>query len=89
MQLAELHDQSWFPRVFRDGLTDALQAVLNLGAVYGAIAPRLGRAIAASGAERVVDLCSGRGPRGGVAPGGRGAWGVAAAIGSIEGRRGG
>jgi hypothetical protein len=61
MQLAELHDQSWFPRVFRDGLTDALQAVLNLGAVYGAIAPRLGRAIAASGAERVVDLCSGGG----------------------------
>ncbi|MGB6431350.1 MAG: class I SAM-dependent methyltransferase [Candidatus Acidiferrales bacterium] len=61
MQLGELHDQAWFPAVFRDGLTDALQSVLNLGAVYAPIAPRLGRAIAACGAVRVVDLCSGGG----------------------------
>jgi hypothetical protein len=61
MQLAELHDQAWFPAAFRDGLTDALQSVLNLGAVYAPIAPRLGRAIAACGAQRVVDLCSGGG----------------------------
>ena len=61
MQLGELHDQAWFPAIFRDGLTDALQSVLNLGAVYAPIAPRLGRAITASGAQRVVDLCSGGG----------------------------
>jgi hypothetical protein len=61
MQLGELHDQPWFPAIFRDGLTDALQSVLNLGAVYAPIAPRLGRAITASGAQRVVDLCSGGG----------------------------
>jgi hypothetical protein len=61
MKLMELHDQDWFPRVFRDGLTDALQSILNLGAVYAPIAPRLGRAIAAAGARRVVDLCSGGG----------------------------
>ena len=61
MHLSELHDQAWFPAVFRDGLTDALQSVLNLLAVHASIAPRLGRAIAASGAERVVDLCSGGG----------------------------
>ncbi|MGB6200832.1 MAG: hypothetical protein WA871_14345 [Candidatus Acidiferrales bacterium] len=59
--LSEFHDQPWFPKVFRDGLTDALQSVLNLGAVYAPIAPRLGQAIAACGAHRVVDLCSGSG----------------------------
>jgi hypothetical protein len=61
MHLGEFHDQAWFPAAFRDGLTDALQSVLNLGAVYAPIAGRLGRAIAASGSERVVDLCSGGG----------------------------
>ena len=61
MQLTELHDQGWFPHALREGLTDALQSILNWGAVYAPIAPRLGRAIAVSGARRVVDLCSGGG----------------------------
>jgi hypothetical protein len=34
MQWMEFHDQPWFPRSFRDGVTDALQFIMNLGGVY-------------------------------------------------------
>jgi hypothetical protein len=57
----EFHDQAWFPKTIRDGVTDALQFILSLGGVYRSIAPRLSEAIEACGAERVVDLCSGGG----------------------------
>ena len=57
----EFHDQNWFPKSFRDYVTDALQFVLSLGRVYRPIVPRLNEAIQASGAERIVDLCSGGG----------------------------
>jgi hypothetical protein len=57
----EFHDQPWFPKTIRDGVTDALQFILSLGGVYRSIAPRLSEAIEVCWAERVVDLCSGGG----------------------------
>jgi hypothetical protein len=40
-------------------VTEALQAVLSLGGIYGRSSAALGRAFQASRASRVVDLCSG------------------------------
>jgi hypothetical protein len=57
----EFHDQKWFPKFLRDGVTDALQFILSLGGTYRPIVPLLSRAVQDSGAERVVDLCSGGG----------------------------
>jgi hypothetical protein len=57
----EFHDQKWFPKSLRDGVTDALQFILNLGGIYRPIVPLLNKAVEASGAERIVDLCSGGG----------------------------
>jgi hypothetical protein len=57
----EFHDQPWFPKSIRDGVTDGLQFILNLGGVYRSIVPRLNEAIEYCAAERVVDLCSGGG----------------------------
>jgi hypothetical protein len=57
----EFHDQKWFPKFLRDGVTDALQFILSLGGTYRPIVPLLSDAIQHSGAERVVDLCSGGG----------------------------
>lgn len=57
----EFHDQKWFPKVLRDGVTDALQYILSLGGIYRPIVPRLNEAMEVTGAERMVDLCSGGG----------------------------
>jgi hypothetical protein len=57
----EFHDQQWFPESLRDGVTDALQFILSWCGIYRPIVPRLNKAIEASGATRVVDLCSGGG----------------------------
>ena len=56
----EFHDQKWFPKSLRDGVTDALQFILSLGGIYRPIVPLLNKAVEATGAERIVDLCSGR-----------------------------
>lgn len=58
---SEIHEQAWFPARLRDDVTDALQWIFNAARLYRPIAPRLGDAIRASGASRVVDLCSGAG----------------------------
>src|ERR1700681_2173348 len=60
----EFHDQKWFPKSLRDGVTDALQFILSLGGIYRPIVPMLNKAVEAAGAERLVDLCSGGGGRG-------------------------
>lgn len=60
-QLIEIEDQPWCPAVIRDGATDYLQFVLDVGQPYGVIAPRLATALRRAGASRVVDLCSGGG----------------------------
>jgi hypothetical protein len=57
----EFHDQKWFPKSLRDGVTDALQFILSLGGIYRPIVPLLNEAVEATGAERIVDLCSGGG----------------------------
>jgi hypothetical protein len=57
----EFHDHPLYPGFLRDLFTDALQAMWNTMAIYSPIATRLQQAIATSGAERIVDLCSGGG----------------------------
>src|SRR5207237_8933291 len=60
-QLFELHDLPWCPPSLRDALTDFLAFSLNLARMYDPAGPLLRRAIARTGARRVVDLCSGAG----------------------------
>lgn len=57
----EIHDQPWFPAFLRDRVTEALEAVWNGNGTYGPVARRLRAAIRQSGANEVVDLCSGGG----------------------------
>jgi hypothetical protein len=57
----EFHDQKWFPKSLRDGVTDALQFILNVGGIYRPIVPILNEAVETAGAKRIVDLCSGGG----------------------------
>jgi hypothetical protein len=59
--LIELEDQAWFPAAIRDAATDYLRFMLNLGNNYGPAAPLLARTLRATGAHRIVDLCSGGG----------------------------
>jgi hypothetical protein len=57
----EFHDQKWSPKHLHDSVTDALQFILSLGGIYRPIVPRLNKSVEATGAERIVDLCSGGG----------------------------
>ena len=61
ISFSEVHEQAWFPQKLRDLVTDALQFILNVANIYRPIASRLGEAIKAAEADRVVDLCSGGG----------------------------
>lgn len=57
----ELHDNPRFPRFLRDMVTDGLEHTWNTLGSYHCVAPLLRRAVAESGAQRVVDMCSGGG----------------------------
>ena len=57
----EFHDQKWFPKDLRDGVTDGLQFILSLAEIYRPIVPLLNNAVEATGTGRIVDLCSGGG----------------------------
>ncbi|MFO0563021.1 MAG: class I SAM-dependent methyltransferase [Polyangiales bacterium] len=57
----EFEDLSWVPSVVRDGGTDLLDLGFSLTKFYRPLAPALVRALDESGAERIVDLCSGGG----------------------------
>lgn len=61
LHLVELHDLAACPRSLRDALTDFLAFSLKLGTTYEPVEPLLRRALAAGGAQRIVDLCSGAG----------------------------
>jgi hypothetical protein len=61
IKLSEIHEQPWFPKTFRDGVMDALQAVFRIGKIYEPVTARLVSAVKASGAHRLIDLCSGAG----------------------------
>jgi hypothetical protein len=61
LHLIEIEDQAWFPSVVRDAVTDMLQFVFNVGNIYKPIVPHLHKALRISGAQNVLDLCSGSG----------------------------
>ena len=61
VQLIEIHDQAWFPSFLRDQVTDDLQVLLNIGKPYRDILAQLRKGIERSGADGVLDLCSGAG----------------------------
>lgn len=61
LHLIEIEDQTWFPKVLRDAITDTLQFVFNTCDLYRPVVPLLQRAIQISGARKVLDLCSGGG----------------------------
>ena len=57
----EVLDQDWCPLPVRSGATDYLEAITSRGDIYGGVRKDIFRTIAACGAQRVVDLCSGGG----------------------------
>ncbi len=59
--LLEVHEQAWCPAIVRDAFTDVLQDAIRFLHVYDPVLKMLEEAVAASGAERIVDLCSGAG----------------------------
>jgi len=61
VHLVELEDLSWTPRHVRDGGTDLLDFGFDRLGFYDGVAPRLIEVLEATGANRVVDLCSGGG----------------------------
>jgi hypothetical protein len=61
VQFFEIHDQPWFPSFLRDQVTGDLQTLLNIGKPYCGIVPQLREAIEQTGADRLLDLCSGAG----------------------------
>lgn len=61
LQLFELEDLPWFPRVLRDLATDYLHFVERSLHLERPVVPILADAVLASGAHGLVDLCSGAG----------------------------
>jgi hypothetical protein len=59
--LFEFEDIRWFPSVLRDSMTDYLRQLFALTRFYEPVAPILAQAMHDSGADGVVDLCSGSG----------------------------
>lgn len=57
----ELEDFPWFPQTLRNGITDFLEFLTARTHLFRSIAPLLANALTRSGAQRVVDLCSGSG----------------------------
>lgn len=61
LHLFEFNDQPWFPKVLRDGLTGYLETLSRKMGFHKRMAPVIDNALRRSGAERIVDLCSGGG----------------------------
>jgi hypothetical protein len=62
VQLFEFEDLPWFPHVVRECMTDFLSFVGQRGRVmYAGFAQRLAVALAATGDDTILDLCSGGG----------------------------
>ncbi len=61
VQWFELEDQSWFPALWRDAMTAYISRVMEATDMLAPIVPKVGEALARSGATRVIDLCSGGG----------------------------
>ena len=61
MQLVELEDLPWFPRILRDGGTAFLEFAERSSGHGRMLVPPLVRALEATGQTHIVDLCSGGG----------------------------
>ena len=61
IHLFEFHDLPWFPRVFREALTEWLRVLWERMGAHKALAPVLAEVLHESGATQIVDLCSGGG----------------------------
>lgn len=61
MQLVELEDLPWFPAILRDGGTAYLALAERASGHGRLLVPPLAAAIEATGATRIIDLCSGGG----------------------------
>lgn len=59
VQLFEFHDLGWFPREWRDLLTDIMQVFAVRFDPFRPIVPKLREALASCGESRVIDLCTG------------------------------
>lgn len=59
--LIEIHEQPWCPRSLRDAVTDAVAFFTSVGRPFDVVKEQLIEAIKESGADQVVDLCSGAG----------------------------
>ena len=59
LHLMEIEDQAWCPAVLRDPATAYLRVIMRVTGMDLHLLPALQRALRDSGAERVVDLCSG------------------------------
>ena len=59
--LFEFEDQSWFPELIREGMTDFLRFIFTHGNLYQPIVPLLADALQKANANSLVDLCSGSG----------------------------
>lgn len=61
VHLFELEDQPWLPSSLRAVVTRTLQLMITSFRVYEPAVPLLAKALASSGTNRIVDLCSGSG----------------------------
>ncbi|WP_337171167.1 hypothetical protein [Gemmatimonas aurantiaca] len=59
--LFEIADQSWCPRVVRDGVTDYLRHAITVGNAYGPAVPHLAGLLHRTGRNDIVDLAAGGG----------------------------
>lgn len=61
MHLIEIHEQSWCPVSVRNGATDCLNLIANVGQQYRNVLPLIRHALSVTQSQRVIDLCSGGG----------------------------
>jgi hypothetical protein len=59
LHLIEIHEQDWCPRTVRNAETDYLQFTIAATKPYAAMVPILATALQRTGAQQVLDLCSG------------------------------
>jgi len=57
----EFEDQSWFPEIIRDGMTDYLRFLFHFFDLYQPVLPLLKEALIQTKTDHLVDLCSGGG----------------------------
>jgi len=61
VHLFEFEDQTWFPGVFREGITDYLQYASNRVNLYKPLLPVIEKGLKFSRSNKIIDICSGGG----------------------------